>query len=677
MLLLATACGGLAESWPPSADEPGPVIDLEPNAGCESGGCSEPLAPEPPSAPEPTPGRVCDVATPSASLIVNEQSELDALEGCERIAGSLTLRVFAGMNGAPLRALRRVDGSLRIDAGRAPAERSLEAFSALEEVNSLLIDGTQEASLAGLARLRRVGIDAGLGDSRGRILIRNATALSSLQGLDALDTLELLELRDNPALASVAGIERVRELRRLVVTNSPLQSLTGVAALGVSELFLLGTQLRDLGGLGAAPRLSVLALNENPRLESLQGAQLPERLATVRLLENARLSDLRGLEAVREVGELLLAVAGGPAELASLAGLESLERVRSLTLRGLPLLGSLRGLEALGEVEELSLQGLGSLASLQGLSGLQRAGRISIEAALGSLAGLASPNINTLELSQSDVRSLAGLESATVSEALRLGNLAQLTSLVGLPTLDAAAVVHLFNLPALTDIEAVRGTTALRELVLSNTAVSNLDAFAELRQLSGLELSGNPQLTQLDGLAGLTQLRSLFIWQNPELRSLPVFAALEDVPCTGCAEELALQVSENPNLQTGPGLPLLERAQSIAITSNARLGSLDGLASLRAVSFMSVELNPSLRTLALPELSRSEDLRIRYNHALDDTPLEPLRSLPGARLVKIVSNAPGPAGLSPCPWPGDSECDEYNGDCAAGTDASDCSGLLY
>ena len=74
---------------------------------------------------------------------------------------------------------------------------------------------------------------------------------------------------------------------------------------------------------------------------------------------------------------------------------------------------------------------------------------------------------------------------------------------------------------------------------------------------------------------------------------------------------------------------------------------------------------------------RAEDLRIRYNHALDDTPLAPLRSLRGARFVKIVSNAPGPAGLSPCPWPGDGECDEYDGDCAAGSDASDCTGLLY
>lgn len=673
-LLLASACGGLAESRPPSEGDFGSDVELEPSTECQSSGCEEPPAPALPGAPEPLAGRVCDVITTSGTLTVNDQSELDALEGCERIAGSLTLRAFPGMDPSPLRSLRRVDGSLRVDATRTRTEPVLAAFGALEEVNSLLLAGLRESSLVELARLRRVGIEAGSSAEQGRILIRNSEALRSLEGLDALQAAESLELRDNPLLTSLSGFASVRELARVVVTNTPLQSLDGIQALGVRDLLLTGTQLQDLSGLGAAPRLSVLALSENPRLTSLQGAELPERLDAVRLLDNAQLADLAGLASVREVDELLVEVTASAA-LSSLAGLGALERVRSLTLRGLPLLTSLHGLESLREADALTLQGLAQLESLQGLSALERAGHVSLDTPLQSLEGLNSPGIGTLDVLQGQLRTLAGLENATVSDALNLNNLPQLASLGGLPRLAEAASLKLAGLPALADIDAARAITALAVLEVADTAVSNLDAFANLRQLGELHLSVNPRLTQLDGLAGLTQLRTLFVWSNPELRSLPVFGALEGAACSGCFAELTLQVSDNPNLQTGPGLPLLERAQGIHVANNARLTSLDGLATLRAASYISIEQNPSLLTLALPALSQAEDLRIRYNHALDDTPLAPLRSLPGARFVKIVSNAPGPAGLSPCPWPRDDECDEANGDCAAGTDASDCGGV--
>ncbi|MEO8179131.1 MAG: hypothetical protein ABI895_09885 [Deltaproteobacteria bacterium] len=40
----------------------------------------------------------------------------------------------------------------------------------------------------------------------------------------------------------------------------------------------------------------------------------------------------------------------------------------------------------------------------------------------------------------------------------------------------------------------------------------------------------------------------------------------------------------------------------------------------------------------------------------------------------IVSNLSGPARLSMCPWTSDGVCDEVVGDCAQGSDGSDCSG---
>jgi hypothetical protein len=84
--------------------------------------------------------------------------------------------------------------------------------------------------------------------------------------------------------------------------------------------------------------------------------------------------------------------------------------------------------------------------------------------------------------------------------------------------------------------------------------------------------------------------------------------------------------------------------------------------------------NASLSVLDLSNLQQASKVIVRGNGALDDAALAPLRMRLGPRNVKIVSNLAGPARLSMCPWTSDGVCDEAVGDCAQGSDASDCSG---
>ena len=86
--------------------------------------------------------------------------------------------------------------------------------------------------------------------------------------------------------------------------------------------------------------------------------------------------------------------------------------------------------------------------------------------------------------------------------------------------------------------------------------------------------SSNPRSNSSDTRAAcsglsLTSTSTLRVIDNPLLRSLPVFAALQASACSGC-EQPNLQVERNPELLTGPGLPLLSSAGYVAIVDNAQ-----------------------------------------------------------------------------------------------------------
>lgn len=202
----------------------------------------------------------------------------------------------------------------------------------------------------------------------------------------------------------------------------------------------------------------------------------------------------------------------------------------------------------------------------------------------GRVCDVNTPSATLTVNEQSELDALEGCERIAGSLTLRAFSGMDPSPLRRLRRVDGSLRVDARRAPE----AAWRGSSASGSC---GTAVSNLDAFAGLRQLGELELNGDPQLTQLDGLAGLQQLRSAYIWSNDQLRSLPVFTALEGVACSGCPEELIMQINDNPNLQTGPGLPSLQTAQAIHIANDARLTSLAGLATLLTVSHISVERN--------------------------------------------------------------------------------------
>ena len=577
---------------------------------------------------------------------------LDALLGCERIAGDLELRVFAGIDESPLLTLHTVEGGLSVYAG-AQSEHGLDGLRSLEHVGSLLLDGLELQDLEPLGQLRSIGNPSqaqsfeltGAPSERG-LEISNCSGLMSLHGLSALEYVQRIHLNANPDLVSVAGLDNVRFVEELSSVDCPLLDLQGLEQLSVRSLSLFTTALTSLDGLGHAPRLFHLTLISNTALASLEGGAFPARMAEIQIEDSDALLNLEGLEGLRELDALTITSSDlGRSSLTSLAGLEGLEHVSSFLLSGVTSLARLSGLDALLHVEQFQL-GNSALRDLTGMPSLRHIGDLFVltAPALTGLQGLDDVSINNLWLSDVPLPTLAGLEQVQLVDGapLQIDAAPQLASLQGLPPVTTLGTLVLLDAPELRDVSALAGLTSLESLTVQHTGLTDLDAFGNLRQLGGLYVDSNPQLARMDGLGAVEGLKDLFVLNNDAL-------------------------------QIWPSTAVSEQAGYIQVSDNQALTALPGFSSLRSIVALGIENNPSLTELDLSNLEDADSLLIRGNAALDDEPLTPLeRRLPSNAQVKIVSNLSGPARLSPCPWLNDGICDEERADCAAGSDPGDC-----
>lgn len=624
-------------------------------------------------------GPYCPDGVYPDSIVIDQQSELDRLSGCERLDGSLVLRVFPGIDEAPLSSLRDVNGGVEIYGPSTPVANPLAGFGALEETTHLRLQGLSLSDLQPLSRLKRIGaetsplysvpIDALSGGHTGALEIVQCTGLSSLRGLGALQSVLGIVLQDNPDLQSLAGLEQLAATGLLRSTNCPLLDLAGLSGIALSQLEVEGSALTRLDGLGDASALSSLRLQRNQSLVDLEGGQMPETLIELALVDNPTLLSLSGLQGLQRAQTITISSGEGVSELRSLDGLSGLQLVGTLQLQGQSSLTDLSGLDALERASEIAIYGSSSLVSVEGLARLKATDRLTLmgSPALASFSGLGSVAIGELDLSGMVDLDLTGLERSSISSTLFFSEVARVSASTGLPLLASSGNLVFQNCPELRDLQAFAPLASLGSLSLIATDVENLDALARLETLSTLSVHDNAQLEQLDALSGVRGLQHLSVGGNGALLRLPVFA---NAPCEGCAFDL--QLVDNPVLQTGPGLPGVTQANGVLVSGNPALTSLSGLSALRSVQSLTVERNPRLVELALPDLQQADVLAIHANAALDDTALAPLRTLPGASSVKIVSNLSGPAQLATCPWLGDGVCDELLGDCAAGSDAFDC-----
>jgi hypothetical protein len=206
-------------------------------------------------------------------------------------------------------------------------------------------------------------------------------------------------------------------------------------------------------------------------------------------------------------------------------------------------------------------------------------------------------------------------------------------------------------------LDSLHGLEALESVDLLQVASVRVEDFRELESLrsieQGLILYYTPNLKRLTGLEG-APLANLSITGSPALATLEgltfqdpsnVFQ-LDSVPSLGNIDAFAgitvcseLVMISGTALETLPALALV-RTDRLSLDNNSALVDASGLASLVAVTEISVASNPLLRNFpALPNLSRVEFLTVSANGigslALDFPALQPEPRFFGLRDVEL------------------------------------------
>lgn len=399
------------------------------SASCDS----DPTLPahKPPNAAGTTDDKVC--AFPDGSASVPAQVSLDAVCGCTRVDGDLSIDASSVSDIRCLSSLREVTGKLAISASTGSSTlANLTGLDHLQKVQALSISGLAVTELTVLENLRTA-------DS---FQLTQCDNLTDLRGLRA-DITEFW-LEKNSRLRSLDGFVG-------------LAAVPGAAS-GPSVRIEDHPELESLEGLFRSDhqRVRRLQLIGLPKIERVDLRSASELDALV-VRSCSALQEIRGVESIGAMSQLHLT---GLTVLPSLPGLTNLRSVVDLELIDLPLLRNLAPLSSLVTVDKIAMSFMDSLSSLSGLENVAYAQRILVEDlfALESLDGLRGlQSVGTLWLHDDDkLESLRGLNLTSALElAVRYNDALQ--TLEGLEMLGKAGTVDVSENPVLVSVRALGG----------------------------------------------------------------------------------------------------------------------------------------------------------------------------------------------------------------------------
>ncbi|MET0410870.1 MAG: hypothetical protein ABW217_06220, partial [Polyangiaceae bacterium] len=385
------------------------------------------------------------------SLAIDDQRGYDALEGCERVDGDLSITLQDDADLQALRSLRVVTGVLQVVAGGveqdpAPLRATLPGLENIEHVGGLLLRAPL-SSLQTFARLRSIGPTSGSNLARGQLQLSTGT------------------LRDLNGLA-------LEEVDTIMAESEPLESLTGLGSARVRALYLTNSDITDMSGL-----------------EAVTG------LADVALIGNAGLASLRGLPAESEITDF---TADGNVSLTSLEGLAAPSEMSRITLSNCPI-SDFTALSTLTTVSD-SLTILGAaVETLDALTNLRSASTLSL---------FDNPNLIHADALQ-DMLALSELEVSGNAALLRLPAIASVNQTLSVviasnpllasgpsfPAVTDGVTITLTDNPLLTRVDGFAGVEQLYGLVIArNASLNELDFGALTTVTSRLEVRGNAAL---------------------------------------------------------------------------------------------------------------------------------------------------------------------------------------
>lgn len=413
-------------------------------------------------------GRCADSPIIAENVLVTNQDELAALEGCEQILGALDIRMYENADLSPLHALRAVDA---LTLGLSNVELSI---SAEEPAN----DGQIQAALDAEAALHGVW-------------------LTSLAGLESLQRTGSLQMY----YTGVSDFEPLSALTQVASGASSIAFESGALNLGSNDALV------SLAGLENARGFSSLNLTFNPALESLEGLVLDDTLSAFNVMGSPLLVNIDPLSSVTFIDYLNLEETG----VTDLRALSSLEGVTSMFFLNNPALVDPSGLDHVAQCQSYMFQGNAALKTVPSFAAytiLPDLITIDSNPELESVVFDAPFAISLGPLAGGSYRSF-GLDAILISNNAKLRSVSVAPSLAEEFGLKAAQVVAFERNPSLESVDFGGFQRADVLVINDNPALASV-TIGELASVDSLELTGNPALdtSVFDGVLTFERIES-------------------------------------------------------------------------------------------------------------------------------------------------------------------------
>lgn len=356
------------------------------------------------------------------------------------------------------------------------AEKVGQIKSNLEFLSFQSCEGIEDFSqISQLANLKNLTIiDSGLTDeklaeidfSKNNALISvdfsNNPQLSDLSNLQELsDTLEKLCV-SKTSVIDFSPIQNWENLTTIEAEENGLKTLSTLTNSNIQQLFVKGNQITDISGLRDLNDLEVLDASQN------------------------QISDLSALEGHKELYNLKL----NQNHIANIDAISGCEKLMVLDLSDNEI-QSLAALSSCGKLEYVYV----NRNQLKNLSGLEQALELS-----------------TIEATENQLENIDGLSNSTVLKEVNL-NQNQISD-ISLLSKSAATLTHLyFNGNQVSDLSALKDTTALEYISFDDNQVTSLEPLSGNTSLQGISAERN-QIESITGLSSSTKLKYVYLSHN-------------------------------------------------------------------------------------------------------------------------------------------------------------------
>ncbi|HEX6223130.1 MAG TPA: T9SS type A sorting domain-containing protein, partial [Chryseolinea sp.] len=245
--------------------------------------------------------------------------------------------------------------------------------------------------------------------------------------------------------------------------------------------------------------------------------------------------------------------------------------VPGLVIRHNPMLSNIDALSSLRRALFVSIEDNTSLTTLNGLS--------SLTEIVGDLRIMSNPSL--LEIGGfPSLRSMRGF--------LQIHGNISLISISGFKTLTTLSAIGIENNPKLVSITGFKSITTLDKKIIvnvyaagslaisGNNALTNLQGFSSLKNVSEMYIYVNDQLSNLDDLSSLRSIGSLFLAHNAALSNINALNRIDSIPGT-------LTIRNNDKLMDLNALSSLTYVGGLSIGENSSLTNINGLSKLKTI----------------------------------------------------------------------------------------------